>query len=75
VIFGVGGVVAGGGVRGDGNRLASELNGMARSTARAVRLRACPAPKICLLSSTATSTLHLLRSAGWPGRGWLRCPW
>jgi hypothetical protein len=29
-------------------------NGMARATARA-----CPAAKICMLSSIATSTLHL----------------
>ena len=34
-------------------------NGMVRSTARAVRLRACPAPKICLVSSIATSMHHL----------------
>ena len=34
-------------------------NGTVRSTARAVRLRACPAPKICLASSIATSMLHL----------------
>ena len=34
-------------------------NGTVRSTARAVRLRACPVPKICLLSSIATSILHL----------------
>jgi hypothetical protein len=30
-------------------------NGMVRSTARAVRLRACPVPKTCVLSSIATS--------------------
>src|SRR6516165_9476343 len=34
-------------------------NGTVRSTARAVRLRACPAPKTCLLSSIATSIGHL----------------
>ena len=34
-------------------------NGMVRSTARAARLRAWPVPKTCLLSSIATSMLHL----------------
>ena len=34
-------------------------NGMVRSTARAVRLRACPAPKTCRASSIATSIDHL----------------
>ena len=34
-------------------------NGMVRSTARAVRLRACPAPKTCRASSIATSMFHL----------------
>ena len=33
-------------------------NGMVRSTARAVRLRACPAPKTCRASSMATSIGH-----------------
>src|SRR5271165_1778024 len=33
-------------------------NGTVRSTARAVRLRACPVPKTCLASSIATSMLH-----------------
>ena len=35
-------------------------NGMVRSTARAVRWRACPAPKTCRASSIATSIDHLL---------------
>jgi len=34
-------------------------NGTVRSTARAVRLRACPVPKTCRASSIATSMLHL----------------
>ncbi len=33
-------------------------NGTVRSTARAVRLRACPAPKTCRASSIATSMDH-----------------
>ena len=33
----------------------ASVNGTVRSTARAVRLRACPAPKTCLASSIATS--------------------
>ena len=44
-------------------------NGMVRSTARAVRLRACPAPKTWRASSIATSMLHLAayRSITWAG--------
>ena len=45
--------------------------GTVRRTARAVRLRACPAPNSCLASSIATSMAHLrgvsfddLRGAG-----------
>ena len=34
-------------------------NGTVRSTARAVRLRACPVPKSCFASSIATSMAHL----------------
>jgi hypothetical protein len=33
-------------------------NGTVRSTAAAVRLRACPAPKTCLESSIAISVSH-----------------
>src|SRR5579859_300891 len=34
-------------------------NGTVRSTAAAVRLRACPVPNSCFASSIATSMLHL----------------
>jgi hypothetical protein len=34
--------------------------GMVRRRARAVRLRACPVPKICLAASIAVSMVHLL---------------
>src|SRR5512142_751558 len=37
----------------------ASMNGIARSTAAAVRLRACPAPKSCFASSIATSIAHL----------------
>src|SRR5271167_975314 len=37
----------------------ASMNGMVRSTARAVRLRACPVPKSCFASSIATSMAHL----------------
>ena len=33
----------------------ASMNGMVRSTAAAVRLRACPVPKSCFASSIATS--------------------
>ena len=45
----------GGGVPEDGDAWQARVNGMVRCTAVASRLRACPAPKICLASSTATS--------------------
>jgi hypothetical protein len=35
------------------------MNGIVRSTAAAVRLRAWPAPKSCFASSIATSIAHL----------------
>src|ERR1051326_2387717 len=37
----------------------ASVNGTVRSTAAAVRLRACPVPKSCFASSIATSTAHL----------------
>src|SRR5438094_125599 len=37
----------------------ASMNGTVRSTARAVRLRACPVPNSCLESSIATSIAHL----------------
>src|SRR6516162_1419007 len=37
----------------------ASMNGTVRSTAAAVRLRACPVPKICFASSIATSIAHL----------------
>ena len=37
----------------------ASMNGMVRSTARAVRLRACPVPNSCFASSIATSMDHL----------------
>src|SRR5580658_161778 len=37
----------------------ASMNGIARSTARAVRLRACPVPNSCFASSIATSMDHL----------------
>ena len=58
VIFGVAGMAASGGVPGRGQGLAGELNGMVRSTARAVRLWACPGPWTWRASSIATSMLH-----------------
>jgi hypothetical protein len=36
----------------------ASMNGIVCSTARAVRLRACPVPKICFASSIATSIGH-----------------
>ena len=42
----------------------ASVNGTVRSTARAVRLRACPVPKICFASSIATSIAHLYYSPG-----------
>ena len=63
----VGGVVAGGGVQQVAMAWQASWNGTVRSTARAVRLRACPAPKTCRASSIATSMDHLLayRSITW----------
>ena len=37
----------------------ARVNGTVARTVRAVRLRACPAPKTCRASSNATSMLHL----------------
>ena len=37
----------------------ASMNGIVRSTAAAVRLRACPVPKSCFASSIATSMAHL----------------
>ena len=37
----------------------ASMNGTVRSTARAVRLRACPVPNSCFASSIATSIAHL----------------
>ena len=59
MIFDIGGVVTGGGVPGDGNRLAGELERDGTLDGAGYAIAACPAPKICLLSSVATSTLHL----------------
>jgi len=36
----------------------ARVNGTVARTARAVRLRACPAPKTCFASSNATSIGH-----------------
>jgi len=50
-------------------------NGTVRSTARAVRLRACPAPKTCRASSIATSMLHLAAYRSRPGLVTQRYRW
>ncbi len=46
-------------------------NGMVRPTARAVRLRACPAPKTCRASSIATSIDHRAAYSLRAYRAWL----
>ena len=51
----VGGVAAGGGVPGDGDGLAGDLERDGALDGAAVRLRACPVPKSCFESSIATS--------------------
>ena len=54
MIYHVGGVVAGGGYPQVAMAWQASWNGMVRSTARAVRLQACPAPKTLRASWIAT---------------------
>jgi hypothetical protein len=60
VILHFGGIVADGGVPDDSNRLAGELPRDGAFDGAGDAVAACPTPKICLLSSIATSADHLM---------------
>ena len=51
------------------------VNGTVARTARAVRLRACPAPKTCRASSNATSMDHLAAYRSMTSAGLASGPW
>ena len=59
MILYVGGVAAGGGVPGDGDGLAGELERDGPLDGAGYAVAGLPCSEICLLSSIATSTLHL----------------